>query len=189
MELHERRTLFRRLADDPVAAAAAALLGAATAGLLVYALLEFSDAGDEPPIRVRHGTVILEVVHNRYKWTGPAGGPWKLTGGTRGSDILQVYLAPTDPAHCGNVQKGSSDVVRLTISNDPNKWIQLASVGQHLQVTANGVTGTLENRGKWLKFGDDGDFVSGVTIGVTTGGNPTCTFPAKDTGLHVMVTE
>ena len=189
MALHERRTLFRRLAEDPVAAAVAVLLGAATAGLLIYAFL-LRDAGDEPPIRVRHGTVILEVVHKRHKWTGPPEGPWKLTGGDRDSNALQLYLAPTDPARCGNVQQRRGNVVRLTLRSDPDnpsvtRWIFIQSVNQHIQVTVQGVTGSLSPDKKLLSFGSGTDFLGDVTID----NQSQCTFGAKDDGVHVLVTE
>jgi hypothetical protein len=75
----------------------AAAVGAAIAGGIVHLL---SGSGDEPPIRVKGGSIYLDLLHADGSWE-LRGGKWHVAGGSRSSDDLLIYLGAKDPARCG----------------------------------------------------------------------------------------
>ena len=66
-----RATLFEVWAAHPVVALLTALLGALTAAAVSYYAFRILAAGDEAPIRVRNGSIEIEVVHRARTWRDP----------------------------------------------------------------------------------------------------------------------
>jgi hypothetical protein len=163
------------------AAVAALLTGGAT-----YYFFKVLAAGDEAPIRVRHGSVILEVVHATQHWRqiGSNQRHWKLSRGTRQTDQYQVYFAPTDPAHCQNTVNVRGMVVRFVLNNDEQMWIQVRSTTRQTDVTSS-IPLDLSADEKEISFGGTGNFVTSITVD----GTARCSFPSKDNGLKTLMTE
>lgn len=180
-----RTTILQTWAGNPVAATAAALLGAAAAVTVAYFAFGILAAGDEPPIRVRNGSIELEVVHSGRHWQQVGvERKWKVSGGTRGSDEYQLYLAPTDPARCGNIVSARGGVVRFVLDGNETTWVDFRSTGQKTEVTA-GMPLTRSSDKKTLSYGATGNFISSIRVD----GDPRCAFDQKDDGLHTLVTE
>lgn len=158
-------------------------LGAAVGGeqLLMQPL-----TGDEPPIRVRNGTVYLDVIHASRGWR-QTGNHWQITQSRRSTDSYRMYLAPTDPAHCGNTVAVSGNEIRLTLSDDTQaapSWIQIKSVGRVSQVTSSKSL-TRSDDEQTLSYGAAGIYVMRIVVD----GTERCNFPAQDVKFESVLTE
>ena len=172
--------------DNPRILLAVAAFATLLTGAVSYGVFQTLAADDEAPIRVRHGSIILEVVHASQHWrqVGSNQRHWKLSRGTRQSDQFQLYFAPTDPAHCHNAVNVRGLVVRFVLNNDPQMWVQLQSTNRKTDVTS-GIPLDLSADEKELSFGGAENFVTSITVD----GTERCSFTTKDTALHTFVTE
>lgn len=77
---------------------------AALAAVGAYFLATALSTGDEPPIRVKRGSLELELLASSGAWEPQNEKPdrrrWKVDGYDRKSDDYLLYLAPKDPASC-----------------------------------------------------------------------------------------
>ena len=172
--------------DNPRILLAVAAFAALLTGTVSYGVFKLLAAGDEPPIRVRHRSIILEVVHVSQHWrqVGSDQRHWKLSQGTRRGDEYQLYFAPTNPAHCHNAVNVRGLVVRFVLNNDQQMWVQLQSTNRKTDVTSS-VPLELSADEKELSFGGVENFVTSITVD----GTERCSFTTKDAGLHTVVTE
>ena len=182
-----RATLFEVWAAHPVVALLTALLGALTAAAVSYYAFRILAAGDEAPIRVRNGSIEIEVVHRDRTWRDQSGGAqnrWRLSRGTRSSDEYQLYLAPTDPSHCSNVTSTRGRVIRFILNDNEQMWIEVRSTGRKSEVTS-GIPLQLSGDERVLSFGGTGNFITDISVD----GSVRCTFPSNDAALHTLLTE
>ena len=173
-------------AEDPLAAAAALGIGILLGAAATFGLVQILATGDEPPIRVRNGSIELEVLHKSRHWTG-SGNPWKINQGSRLSNKYWMYLAPTDPAHCKNNTKLNGDVILFILSDDKPEapsWVQVKSTGNKTEVTSS-KTLTRSADKKILSYGAAGLFIKTIKMD----GSEYCTFGEKDKDLHSLLTE
>jgi ketosteroid isomerase-like protein len=172
--------------DNPRMLLAVAGFAALLTGAVSYGVFKILATGDEPPIRVRHGSIILEVVHSDVEWRqiGSDQKHWKLSRGTRQSDRYQLYLAPSDPTHCQNTTQTAADVLRFVLDDNPTMWIEVKSVGRKTDVTSS-IPLELSANERELSFGGTGNFVTSIVLD----GTARCSFAAKDPGLHTFITE
>ena len=103
--------------NHPVAiVGAAALAGAAIlAGTLYLAgILVAGDTGDEPPIRVKNGSVDFYLASRKDTWKMEHDKLFTITGGKRSKDALDVVVAvtATGAASC-SAQTDTGDLVTL----------------------------------------------------------------------------
>jgi hypothetical protein len=93
----------------------AAAIGAALAGGIIYLL---SGSGDEPPIRVKGGSIDFDLLHADGSWE-LKGGKWHVAGGSRSGDDLLIYLGAQDPAHCrGQVVRKKEKKIKFVYYNE-----------------------------------------------------------------------
>jgi hypothetical protein len=181
-----RLTLKQVWSENPRMLLAVAAIAALLAGTGTYLFFKTLAADDEAPIRVRHGSIILEVVHASQRWRqiGSNQRHWKLSRGARQSDQYQLYFAPTDPANCQNSVNVRGLVVRFVLNNDPQMWVQLQSTNRKTDVTSS-IPLELSVTEKELSFGGAENYVTSITVD----GAARCSFAAKDAALHTLVTE
>ena len=169
--------------ENPVATAAAVALGIVIGAGAVIGYFSIMATGDEPPIRVRNGSIELEVLHKSRYWkeVGSTGTRWKINQGTRLTDKYWMYLAPTNAADC-NGAKANGNVIRFIMSDD--SWVQVESHNNKTDVTSNKVLTRSADK-KILSYGNEGLFIKAISLD----GTAQCTFAAQDTNLHSLLTE
>jgi hypothetical protein len=169
--------------ENPSATALAIGLGIVIGAGAVIGYDFIRAAGDEPPIRVRNGSIELEVVHKSRYWkeVGSGGTHWKINRGERNSDSYWMYLAPTNTTHC-NAAKASGGVIRFILSDD--SWVEVKSQNNKTHVTSNKSLTRSDDR-KFLRYGDGALYIKLIQLD----GSNQCTFAAKDANLHSLLTE
>lgn len=150
---------------------------------------------DEPPIRVKGGSVTMELIHDSKEWRKHNNSKrnWKLSSGTRGKNSYLVYLAPT-VGNCATCPKGLVHVglvVEFTHTNPVTGTqvvVTFRSTGKKTSVTSVGGdldTPTAGNRK--LKYTDSEPkaHISLITIDKVTVG----TFTGRNELESVLITE
>jgi hypothetical protein len=111
-----------------------------TSGLLLITLAsgacspERFFGGDEAPIRVKGGSIHLELLTGAQTWmkVGSDDKRWKMSGGRR--NHADYALTVNAKAGCSAIA-GRKTVVRVTYSD--NHWIEFSGQGNHTAVTAD----------------------------------------------------
>jgi hypothetical protein len=158
-----------------IAAGGAALLAALAASYFVAA------SGDEPPIRVKGGSIYLELIHDSKSWREDGSKKkWKLSGGTRKSNKLAVYLAPKNPAHCTTTFAGA-DYVSFVYSDGVT--IELRAVNKKTKVTSS--ADLEEVNEQLLEYPAAGGFIDVIKVD----GDEVCNFSEPNQLHGVLITE
>jgi hypothetical protein len=91
--------------------------------------------GDEAPIRVKGGSIHLELLNATRTWKKNGSDPrkWKMSGGTRTHVDYKLTFA-TEQAAC-SVTAERKTTVRVTYSD--NHWIEFTGQGNHTTVTSD----------------------------------------------------
>ena len=138
-------SIFDTWAEDPLAAGVAAALGA-MAGVAVASALKFTStrSGDEPPIRVRHGSVVLDLLAQTRKFEKTNSGDkknWKIQGEPeRGKEEYLIIAMPSS----------------ISSTAFPNG---IFAVGKHVRIFYKGAHEiTISAPGKKTKIKGDHDF-------------------------------
>lgn len=140
-----------------VTVAAAAAIGA-TAFYIFQAL---TATGDEPPIRVKRGSMQLELLASMGGFEPQNANPdpkkWKVKGFDRKGDEYLLYLAPKDPASCplptGNPNnenqfarkkiKHIAFLYHLNSKPDETHWVKFNAAGNKTRVNVDSSTAFL----------------------------------------------
>jgi hypothetical protein len=120
--------------DHPVAMIVAAAAGAAIIGGILYFTL--ADTGDEPPIRVQNGSLelYLPATSNKHWKQNPDAKHWRLSGGHRGKDPLDVTIAVNSGANC-TAQSGLGNL--LTVHYNNGTRVDVHSNNKHAAVDSS----------------------------------------------------
>lgn len=154
-------------------------------GLIEFNLLKFLSDSDEAPIRVRNGSLDLELASGSQSWTqAGTSGNWHISDGERFRDAFDLVVAVRPGAACGGHSASGAEII-FTYSND--KKVRLQSIGRHTWVKPDtGVTMTLATP-QTLSYVTAG-FLKSIEIGNGSGGlAPMCTFTAANQLDHVFV--
>ena len=158
---------------------ALALTVGAIGGALIAARFARSKAGDEAPIRVKNGSIELQLLHPGRTFVRQ-GNTYRVDGGApRDADEYALLIEAT-PGACPSFPSRGNHV-RYT--HRDSKWVQIHSNGRRTWVTSN-VSLQLSPDGRLLTYPEAGHIVS---IGV--GGHERCTFPAAGHFQAVYMTE
>lgn len=161
------------ISDHPILFTAAVLAGAAlvAAGFLLGGA--FTDS-EEAPIRVKNGSLEIELLSNLQQWA-PVGGSrnWNIPDAERFKDEFTVILVVTPEARCGGSLKATGSDVVLTYSD--GEKIRLQATGKHTFVKPDNKTLTNSNDPQKLEYTVSG-YLRSIAVG--SGGNPAemCTF-------------
>jgi hypothetical protein len=174
--------------DHPVAITVAAVAGAAALFGILYLAGGFAvaDTGDEPPIRVKNGSVDFYLATSKDRWNqGADTKHWKISGGKRAKDQLDVVIAVNAGAIC-NAQSGTGDQVTLVYDNGNGTTtnISIATDPENPKQKHSGVFGAelklstvLLDKNRLLTYGDPTNqkgYISRILL--DDGNPPMCTF-------------
>lgn len=168
----------------------AVVLGAAVALLGAWALGAFDAeplAGDEPPIRVRNGSIELQLLHLTHKFEEADGSTdkknWRIEGEpARHRNDVTVLLLPSNFKQCkGFVESGNkiefyySSGKKITVQSNGSKRIRVKGDDELQNPSGN----------RQLLRYDAGDaYIQSIDVGSQ---KDFCTFDAKDSNLQVFI--
>ena len=176
-----RRTGLRTARTIAVTFAGAAAIAGLAVGLAsctAFAPGPTADqTGDEPPIRVKSGSIDLDLLSTVMTWE-PDGssGNWKLSGGERKKDDLDLVLVVAQGATCNGLLDPSGKTLELHYtgaSHNDDAEIDIKSQGRHTHVLPKGKA--MKNTAQSLMYDPPGYISSVVLDGATI-----CTFASPD---------
>ena len=197
-QIETKRALEQKRGMSPVmiATVAALALGAGIAAALLVSRLFF--AGSEPPIRVKNGSLMIEVLHNTNNWKGysnESGDPslgehkWKVKSGTRGRQDLEMYIVPKASSSCGGGLNPTGRFFRLYYgTNDTHeRWIDINGHGNKTRVSSD--LDLNDDNERVLADAQEGYYVRRITVRATPEGDQTviCTFDNKDALIGLII--
>jgi hypothetical protein len=147
---------------------------------VAYYLIKPMLLGDEPPIRVRNGSVDL-VLPSPPDWTGEwaaESDDWTPSKG-KGSGTLLVKVESAAGFSCGAGQTGSGKEVWISYSDDPER-VTLKAEGSSGKTKVRPKNKLLAAGTLVLRYGQEGaGYITGV--GAKDGSNEwSCTFTARE---------
>ena len=153
------------------------VVGAAVGVGAAFALAALSS--EEPPIRVRPGSIDLGLPSN-HKWqekTDASGQKyWQIINGVKTATEYDLVITTTAPARCGNDLEHSTPTFRLLESG--GDYLDLQIAGQRTKVTAKDPSKVLLSGDKRVLTLNTGDYVAKV-IDLAKGAD-LCVFEAND---------
>jgi len=129
-------------------------------------------SGDEAPIRVKGGSIHLELLNATRTWkkNGSDGTKWKMSGGTRNHADYKLTFAAQQGA-C-SVTPDRKTTVKVTYSD--NHWIEFTGQGNHTAVTSDvGLQTSADER--TLSYVVSGGYISAIHLD----GHLACAFAAS----------
>lgn len=179
--------------DHPIAITVAALAGAVALAGILYLAGAF-ETGDEPPIRVKNGSLELYLASSGERWKQQEDPKhWKISGGKRAKDPLDVAIA-LNPAEVNvgttpcTAQAGTGDPLILTYSNGTSTLatitIKSTPNGKRTLVesTADLSLSSVDPKNRLLTYSTDG-FISRIVLGTNT----MCTFTKKEQLAELVI--
>jgi hypothetical protein len=173
--------------ERPGAAAVVAAVGGLIAAVAVACgVQQRLLSGDEPPIRVKNGSIELQLLHRSGEWDIVSVSDkknWKVKGEPqRGKELYEVIVAPSNASSCTNgVVVGTGDTVQLTTTDGTvSNSIQIKLTGKKTKIKSNAVD--LEATGDLLRDSTANAFITKIEVGSLV-----CNFGSKDTGLRVVI--
>lgn len=182
-------SLWRR--ENLVPLLAMGLLAALVGGAI--ALFFFAgDSGDEPPIRVKNGSIELQVLGND-KWDDKESTKhWKMKGDKERSQTSIHLTAAYSDATLGCPVTASNERVHLVYNDETYVTVDASSKKTHitakdpsrlkLQVTVGG-------KDKVLEYNGVGGYIKRIVLGGTVpdDGTKFCEFGNKDQLIHLLL--
>ena len=144
--------------------------------------------GDEPPIRVRNGSIELRLLTTIYDWgEDPPNDKknWTPRSGPKGKNEYELFIRVSDLNRCpGGTYKEDAKTIELvygTAAADV-QTISIKSTGNHTRVKSSEI---LTLKGKLLEYSIAGGFIKRITVD----GNTFCTFDEKHDKLRLVLVE
>lgn len=148
--------------------------------LLLVATGCTSGTSDEPPIRVKNGTMELWLLSHSDGWIRDGNSRnWKLHG-RRTKDDLDIMIAVGSGATCTAPLDRSGR--KLEVHYSDSTEVDLQSTGNHTKVTASKDLTMRDGAPQLLTYGGPTDYISSIVMD----GKTICTFTAADQ-LHSLV--
>jgi hypothetical protein len=154
-----------------VVVGAAIVVGGVSLGILT--------SGDEAPIRVRNGSIDLELYQGK-KWTDDGDKKhWKPKTGTRHSNSYEILIAPSNAANCPGGLTVAGQTVHFGYSDGTT--IDLTPQGNKTKVTSSADLEKSSDEGT-ISYKGNG-YISLVRVDSTN----VCTFSANDSKLSIVL--
>lgn len=175
------------ISDHPILFGFAVAAGAALLGGALLLVGAFSDS-EEAPIRVRSGSIDLNILSGTQQWEQiGSSGNWRIEGAGRYKEEFEVNVVVRSGAMCAGSTTATGPDIVLTYSD--GKEVRLQSAGYRTVVKpGNGVTMTW-NGGtpQKLSYVVTGGHIRSIAVG--SGGNPTtlCSFTNASQLEHMTV--
>lgn len=159
-----------------IAVGAAALLGALVWNLIL--------AGDEPPIRVKGGSIEMDIVHNSKQWRQHGSKKkWKLSSGGRDKDAYLVYVATT-PNNASKCTKNVITGYEVVFTHNDGKSVAFKSESKKTFVTSPEDLDTIDADKRKLAYVKEG-YIATIKVD----GTAVCTFDREGQLDSVLLTE
>lgn len=160
-------------------------LGAAGVAVYFYA----TSAGDEPPIRVKGGSIEMDLIHSRKKFEKPNNSnkkEWKISSGSRKRGAYLVYIGLNDPKTCGDQQRLVWSGTTVDFVHENGKKVTfLADSDKQTRITSSEDMDTVQNsNNRKLSYAAAGRIASIVIDGTTV-----CTITTAAQLNSVLLTE
>jgi hypothetical protein len=159
-------------------------------GAIVAVAYKLLAAGDEPPIRVKKGSMYLELLTDAdEKWEPetPTSPNWKISKGTRSKDDLRVVVVTTG-SHTGcQNQPATARSAELTYTEGTNIYkVRLQSTQKHLLILPLGGKRFTQEDDRNLKYEVQAGYISKIVVGQGSG-EWKCNFAADQLeGIFVL---
>ena len=177
-----RNSLLAGWREHPRAVLIAAAIGILIGAGAILLLRVRADTGDEPPIRVKNGSLELHLLAKNATWTS-AGNHWK-TSGTRVHDPLQLTVATRGKANC-SLYTVAANLLVIHYA-DPNGTevmkVEIQSTGNHSKVTPSQPMSISASDTTVLTYGSPGFIKS-----IEADGTAMCTFSAASQLDHLII--
>lgn len=173
----DSESAFRLPRAVVAAGAAAALLAAGERAVSA----RMRRAGDEAPIRVKNFSIDIEVVHAGRTWSAQSRKHFRMSGREKGSDLYEIYLAPTDPAACHGTVRFEAGAVDFRYTD--GNVVRIESVKKKSEVTSTNDLALSSDR-KRLAYSPAGHIEA-----ILIGGSEVCTFRGADRGLSIVLVD
>lgn len=136
---------------------------------------------DEPPIRVRGGSIVIDLLGGgEFEEHGPRDKKnWKIVGDPprerSNYTVAIVSSAETCPSRI------VTDVPKVTVTYSDGQWVQFAAAGNGTKITTmNAIDHEVPAERRRLRYGAEG-YIQNIDVG-----SP-CTFSAADPNLRVYL--
>jgi hypothetical protein len=171
------RTAVQCIREHPVVFGVTVLTALAVGALIAWLVLAAS--GDEPPIRVKKGSIYFDIVNSPHKWKeNPDKMNWRFTSGTRGNPYT-VLITPKNPASCNGPLKATGNKITVIYREGEDatsdSTVTLEIVNNKTKLTST-VELEPENNHRRLRYDiDDKGFIAHLSVGATA-----CNFTPVD---------
>lgn len=110
-----------------------AAIGALFGGAVGYFLLRFA-SGDEPPIRVKGGSMEFQLLSTTMYWKSLGSRQWKISNGTRANAYYQASIVVQSSTKCPSQEKKGETV---TVTHSDGAWVELKATGNHTRLRSS----------------------------------------------------
>ena len=177
-----RHSLLAGWREHPRAVLIAAAIGILIGAGALLLLRVLADTGDEPPIRVKNGSLELHLLATNGTWTS-TGNHWK-TSGTRAHNALQLTVATRGKANCSAYTITANLLVIHYADQSGNEVmkVEIQSTGNHSKVTPS--------QPMFVSPGDPtvlGYFDAGFIKSIEADGTSMCAFSAASQLDHLLI--
>ena len=144
--------------------------------------------GDEPPIRVRNGSIELKLLTTIYDWgEDPPNDKknWTPRSGPKGKNEYELFIRVSDITKCqgGTYKEDAKTIVLVYGTNVADlQTITIKSTGNHSRIKSSE---RLTANGKLLEYSVSGGFIKKITVD----GDTFCAFDEKDDKLRLVLVE
>lgn len=145
---------------------AGAVITAAAASLLVGAF-----ASEEPPIRVRPGSIDLDLPTSK-KWQEKQANWWQIKNGEKTATSYEILISTTVPDRCPKGLEKTTATIKVVDSG--GNWFLLEIVGRRTKVTSSNASLVSLSGDKEVLTLTPGDYIKEI-IG-DSGNGIICTF-------------
>ena len=185
--LPTRRT--NRLVVALATIGALTVLAATTVVLHRMRIIDFDVLGiftdsDEAPIRVRNGSVDMQIVSGSQKWEND-NGEWKIKNTKRFKEEFEVTVAVRSGADCAPSHVATGAAVVVTFSDDTK--VTFLSAGKRTRIKPS--AGSLQKvNDQQLRYGTSGaGHIKQVAVGTPGSPTPICTFAQREQLDHIVI--
>jgi hypothetical protein len=162
----------------------AALVVGALAGAAIGVIVT-GGAGDEAPIKVKNGSLDVELTHPGRQWepfpqNDTTRMHWRAKGGPNRDENEYSLLIEAANGKCSQTAV-TGNKIRFTYSD--NRYVEIEAKNKKTEVLSD-VALDLLSSNRLLSYGPSGGYIASISIG---GGSPICTFTDKAdlTGLYM----
>ncbi|MBK5299009.1 MAG: hypothetical protein JJE40_17780 [Vicinamibacteria bacterium] len=170
VSVNPRATIHLTPAQYYVRLAVALLAGAAIVGGAAYALGLFSS--EEPPIRVRPGSIELQLPTGK-KWQDK-NGYWQIKDGEKAATYYEILISTSAPSEGCKLEANTS---AIKVIDSGNNWFLIEIAGKRTKVTASDPTKVKMLSGERTLSFDTGDYIAEIQ---DSAGNDICKFGSAE---------